>query len=270
MNNNKAKKWVFTLNNYESKDIEFFKNLSYNYIKFGEEIGESGTPHLQGFVIFKNQTRLSALKKLHSKVHWEIQVGPDEACSNYCSKGSNIFEQDNRSQGKRNDILSAANLVKEKGIMGVVNEMPEMYVKYHSGLEKLFHRISTDRTIKPIVTWIYGKTGTGKTRHVFDKHQDIWISNKNLQWWDGYENQEVVLIDDFRRDFCTFHELLRILDRYPYNVAVKGGFRKLNSKYIYITSPFHPKETYETREDIQQLLRRIDEIIEKDSLSSFV
>ena len=47
------------------------------------------------------------------------------------------------------------------------------------------------------------------------------MSSRNLQWFDGYMGQKVVCFDDFRKDFCTFHELLRLLDRYPMDVPVK-------------------------------------------------
>lgn len=263
VSSNKGNSWCFTLNNYSEKDVEFFKNLMCNYIVFGKEVGKEGTPHLQGFIIFKSQYRLAGLKKIHNETHWELSKSEYlDHNYNYVTKDGAIFFMDYRSQGKRNDIVALTNLCKDGGIKKVIDEMPEMYIKFHSGIEKLCHRLSKerDRNEPPIVEWIYGSTGKGKTKYVYDNHTDIWPSGKNLQWWDGYENQEVVLIDDFRRDFCTFHELLRILDRYPYQVAVKGGFRKLNSKYIYITSPFSPIETYETREDIQQLLRRITKI----------
>lgn len=260
----KGKKWAFTLNNFSVKEREFLEQLSCNFIKFGEEVGESGTNHLQGFVIFKTDYRRSGLKKLNQRISWRLCKGSDEQNLNYVSKDmTNIFERDYRSQGKRTDLLALAKAVADGGVKKVVEEMPDMYIKFHAGIDKLAWRLQKPREDPPIVTWIYGETGKGKTRSVFELHDisNIWISGKNLQWWDGYENQEVVLIDDFRRDFCTFHELLRILDRYPYKVAIKGGFRELNSKYIYITSPFSPGETYETREDLEQLTRRITKII---------
>jgi len=259
-----SKSWIFVVNNYNEDDVKFFKGLMCNYMKFGFEVGEKGTPHIQGFVIFKTAYRASQLKKLHKTCHWEKSDAKYlEHNHNYVWKDMNCYEVDNRSQGKRNDLIALAQVCKEGGVKKVIEEMPEMYIKFHSGIEKLCHRLSADRDRNdpPIVTWIYGTTGKGKTKFIYDNHTDIWVSGKNLQWWDGYENQEVVLIDDFRKDFCTFHELLRILDRYPYQVAVKGGFRKLNSKFIYITSPFHPEETYEVREDLGQLLRRITKII---------
>ena len=61
---------------------------------------------------------------------------------------------------------------------------------------------------------------------------------------------------------CTFSELLRILDRYPHRVEVKGGSVQFNSSLIIITSPKSPQETWDGRsaEDIAQLTRRITEI----------
>lgn len=118
------------------------------------------------------------------------------------------------------------------------------------------------RNWKPTVSWIYGPTGSGKTRMAIDKcGDDYWISGKNLRWWQGYDGHENVIIDDFRGDFCTFHELLRILDRYAYTVEVKGGSRQLLAKNIYITCPYHPKDVYSSKEDVGQLLRRIDDIV---------
>ena len=64
-----------------------------------------------------------------------------------------------------------------------------------------------------------------------------------------------------RRDFCKYHQLLKILDRYEYRVETKGGSRQLRARKIAITAPYPPEEMYETREDINQLLRRIDRII---------
>ena len=55
---------TFTLNNYTEYDKSFLNDLECNYIVYGEEIGEQGTPHLQGFVTFKNSCRLASLKSL--------------------------------------------------------------------------------------------------------------------------------------------------------------------------------------------------------------
>lgn len=259
-----SKTWAFTLNNYGEKDIKQFEDLECQYIVFGREVGENGTDHLQGHIIFKNAYRLSALKKLNERAHWSIAIAPD-ASANYCMKDRDYFVKDRRKQGKRTDIADAIATVQSEGILATKIKHPEVYVKYHSGLDKLaFQR---PRNFKPHVVWIWGPTGTGKTRRVVESNNDLWISGRNLKWWSGYENQQATLFDDFRGDFCTFHELLRILDRYPYTVEIKGGFRELNSPLMFITSCYAPQDVYQSREDIQQLIRRIDEIVEMDAVT---
>jgi len=93
-----TRKWVFTLNNYSEEDIT---QLHSDFLKYGKkficekEIGESGTPHLQGYVMFKNSRNLETLKKVNKKVHWGIAKGNVEQNKKYCSKDNNvIFEQD--------------------------------------------------------------------------------------------------------------------------------------------------------------------------------
>lgn len=57
-------------------------------------------------------------------------------------------------------------------------------------------------------------------------------------WYDA------VVFDDFRADVCELHYLLQLLDGYPLDVPIKGGFVAWRPKRIYITAPFRPEDTY--------------------------
>lgn len=76
-----------------------------------------------------------------------------------------------------------------------------------------------------------------------------------------------MIIDDYRADFCKFSELLRLLDRYPYQIQIKGGTRNLLAKRIFITSPKCPLDIWENRteEELGQLTRRITKITRFDN-----
>lgn len=130
------------------------------------------------------------------------------------------------------------------------------------GAELLLKYVEKGRDFKPTVRWFHGSTGSGKTRTAFELFPEAWISARGLKWWDGYDAHKAIIVDDFRKDFCTFHELLRILDRYPYRVETKGSSRQLLASEIIITCPWAPDVLYASRseEDVGQLMRRIDEV----------
>lgn len=254
---------MFTLNNPMETDEQKLKDLEYKVLVFGRETGESGTPHLQGFITFNRSYRFAAVKRLlGERAHIEPAKAAD--AQNYCLKDGDYFKDDRRQQGARTDLRAVASAIKAGATLDkLLEDYPVECLKYPSGISFARSRSykPRDRNEPPEVIWIYGPTGVGKTRYVFDREPDLWVSGKNLRWWDGYEQQAAVLIDDFRKDFCTFHELLRILDRYPYRADMKYGHMQLNSRRIYITSCYSPDRVYETREDIGQLTRRITETI---------
>ena len=129
-------------------------------------------------------------------------------------------------------------------------KLMENYFKYHE----------RKRDWKPVVKWYHGSTGSGKTRQAMIEATDPWISGRDGRWYDGYDAHEDVIFDDVRGDFMKFHEWLRVLDRYPYTIEIKGGSRQFLAKRIWITSCYSPREMFKnkTDEDINQLERRID------------
>lgn len=256
-----GKYWCFT-------DFELhtdYSELEAEYVIYGvETCPETNKTHHQGYIEFKSNRRLNRLKKFDQKIHWERRKGKQEQAIDYCKKDNDYYEFGTpkfSSQGQRNDIIKVKEMVRSgKGMKDIIDEvdsyqavrMAELSLKYNEN----------KRNWKPEVIWLHGPTGSGKTRRAIEEAgDDYYISSRNLKWWEGYDAHENVIIDDFRKDFCTYHELLRILDRYPFRLEVKGSSRQFLAKRIWITSCYHPADVYETREDIQQLLRRIDLII---------
>lgn len=262
--------WCFTFNNYSDIDYEnLLKDLEAKrctYYIIGKEVGEKGTPHLQGYCCFQDAKTESAVYLTSSRrIHWEDRKAPDHASAiEYCKKEGNFIEWGKKpacKAGKRTDIDAVKEIVKNGGGMSEIVDVASSYQGMRMG-ELMLKYKEKKRNWKTKVYWFWGPTGTGKTRYARELLPDAWMSLKNLKWWEGYDAQEGVIVDDFRKDFCTFHELLRILDRYEYRVETKGGSRQLLAKYIIFTCPSHPVDLYNGRseEDINQLLRRIDEI----------
>ncbi len=140
-------------------------------------------------------------------------------------------------------------------------------LRFAEQLEKYYER---KRNWKPVVKWYWGETGTGKTKTAYEEFlakaedpDDIYFSMDTGKWWEGYDAQPYVIIDDMRGDFLKFHQLLKLLDRYPYKVECKGASRQFLATEIIITSCVPPEELYPNLgEQVEQLIRRIDNIKE--------
>lgn len=271
----RGKHWVFTLNNPTDDEIEHFRSdaIGASWIIFQGEIGESGTRHLQGAVSFGTPKRFGQLKKLlGERGHYELRKGSVEDNIKYCTKGRTHdptiprFEKGERplSQGSRSDLVRAAELIKSGANEAqLFADFPGLYFRYGRGLREAIRLCSKPRDFKSEVYWYWGPTGTGKSRKAFEEAPDAFWKSGIDNWWDGYLGQEVIIIDDYRTNMCPFNFLLRLLDRYPLLVPIKGGFVNFVAKKIYITTPKTPRDTWNNRvdEDLKQLVRRIEHVL---------
>lgn len=229
----------------------------------GREVGESLTPHLQAYWYFAEAITMRTLKKRLNCSRWHLEKAKGSPMQNklYCSKEGNFQEFGKLPRpGQRTDIHDAVDLLKQTGSLAQVAEnCPVAYVKFYKGLQSLRTTISVQRDWKTEVLWYYGPTGTGKTRKAHEESPGAYWKMGSNHWWDGYDGQEVVIIDDYRKDLCPFAQLLRLFDRYPMKVETKGGTVEFLAKKIIVTSPKHPRDTWDgrTEEDLQQLLRRV-------------
>lgn len=94
----KYRAFTFTLNNYTEDDYNYLYNMDTRYIIIGRESAPTtGTPHLQGYLYFKNQRTLSSLKKEFPTCHWEIAHADTEYNRKYCKKGNHSPMKDDGS-----------------------------------------------------------------------------------------------------------------------------------------------------------------------------
>lgn len=90
-------RWVFTLNNPTEQDRDNVAQLGNNrelvkYLVVGRERGASGTPHLQGFVIFKRTARFGRVGRLLPRSHIEPARGTSDQAAEYCKKDGDFDE----------------------------------------------------------------------------------------------------------------------------------------------------------------------------------
>ncbi len=263
----------WTLNN--PTELPQFEPEKMNYLVYQEEIGVSGTAHLQGYCEFKNPTAMSTVKALlgGDTVHLEPRRGTAEEASNYCKKqdtrmpGSELFEEGTISQpaGKRNDLVA----FKDDVLAGKrKRDLLDEHIKVLARYPKLYDTINSKRPEReaPVdVTLLIGETGLGKTRYVYDKYKDdeeLYIQplSNGTTWWDTYDGHKYVLLDDFAgaASHMTLTCLLRLLDRYSSLVPTKGSHTWFYPTHIYVTTNILPRDWYkwEKRESQYRALAR--------------
>jgi hypothetical protein len=274
--------WCFTLNNYTIGELDGLRTLVSDgngngvvYLCFQPEVGANGTQHLQGFISFKNARRLGGVKRLiSSRCHLEPMRGTAQQAREYCRKADTFdpapgfafaewgtFPGGAGHPGARTDLSDVVSLVKEgKRARDIFESHGEQFVRYYKGIERCIALLEPVRAWKTEVFWYYGPTGTGKSRAVLEEAPDAYWKDSASQWWDGYEGHEDVVIDDYRTNFCQFNFLLRLLDRYPMTIQIKGGTRNFLGRRVFITTPHCVEDTWSTRteEQLGQLLRRVE------------
>lgn len=253
----RSRGWVFTVNNYTEDDRKRLWDADSRYIIIGSEMG-SGTPHLQGYVEFACLKTLTGLRKISERAHWEARKGTPQQAADYCKKEGNFEERGEiPRQGERTDLAGVLRTLKESGMAKVLEDHPETFIRYNRGLYAANSLIQPDRSEPPTVIWLWGGTGCGKTREAVNC-PDFYIK-PNGKWWDGYNQQKRIVIDDFDEETWSYRDLLRFLDRYPYRGEIKGGFIKINSPEIYITCEWAPDRFWHGTA-LAQVLRRITEV----------
>lgn len=264
------------MNNYTEDNVAHLKSDKVatvsRYLIFGLEVAPTtGTKHIQGYIYFDEAKSMSATKKVlgDKKVHLTAAKGNADQNKTYCSKDGEFYEHGRKpEQGMRNDLTGLRDMIVEgkKTVEQITMENPMAYHQYGRTLEKLedITQRSKYRTEMTKCRWITGGTGSGKSHEAFknfspDTHYVLNTEDKG--WWDGYNGQETVIINDFKGEI-RYGQLLQIIDKWPYSVPRRNRQPyPFTSKEVIITSINKPGDIYHNLskgDGIDQLLRRID------------
>ena len=221
----------------------------------------TGKEHLQGYLELTDPRKPTYIKTLFddNSIHIEYCKGSADENIEYCSKDESrkedtecmIFGSPN-AQGKRTDLETIFLLIKSKTpIVKIAEEYPGQVIRYGRGLKDLTFILNKSnaqqfRRLTTVVLW--GKAGSGKTRHVYDTcgFENVYKleqDGSNQIWFDGYEGEDILLIDDFY-GWIKYGYLLNILDGYPIRCPLKGGHTWGNWTKVFITSNKDPEDWY--------------------------
>ena len=219
---------------------------------------------------FKEQQRLSALKKHCSKSHFEL-VKFNNGADDYCNK------EDTRVEGpwsfgikpaklnvkgdlkRRNEELIAMGA--EKAVAdGLVPISNYLALKKNIDAYKLSSQFSYSHpTVRGL--WIWGPPGVGKSMFArnMEPAADIYLKQQN-KWFDGYTGQPTILLEDHDSP-CLGHFLKIWADSYSCSGESKGGTVPLLHRKFVVTANYSIARLYEKDgpEMIAAIQRRFEE-----------
>lgn len=247
----KARNYVFTINNWTDSEYEnlqaFAESCQCKYIVLGkEEGGEQETPHIQGYCELAGARTFKWLAKQpgFARAHIEIRKGSGPEAASYCKKDGTWWEKGapKKTKPTRGDLESIRDEIKGGASeLEIAEKHFAKWVVYRRSFSRYRELLNQKRKRKSWTVLLVGTTNTGKSRFVWASHpdDDVWTWPGD-RWFDGYRGQSVALFDDFRGELDA-GVMLRLCDRYPMDVPVKGGFTNWNPKRIYITSNIMPE-----------------------------
>lgn len=272
------KDYVFTLNNYTH--LPNLCHVDIHYAVYQEEVGEKGTPHLQGYIEFTKRLTVAAIKREYKALrgaHFEPRKGPRDVARDYCRKedtrkeGTLPYEYGvwrPVTQGSRTDINDLKQAIADrKSEKEIFEAFPDSYLKYARAIQQVRKFYTPKERDPPYVVFLYGPPGTGKSR--FARAVDstaYWLTappGKETQvWFDTYDGEATIVIDEFS-GWMPYSFFLRLLDRYPLILPTKGSSVHLAANTFIITSNKLPSAWYHKLlssglGDIRAIHRRIN------------
>lgn len=284
-----AKNWVFTQNNpsenFEAELMDACESSDcYQFFAGQRELApETGTEHFQGCLVLSKKKRLSWLKThLLDTAHWEVMRGTPQQAIAYCTKEESRKpgydpitwgEEPRNRQGKRNDLDAVKALIDAGADEAKITEEHfSSWIRHYRGFREYKRIKVTPRDWKTEVWVVIGPTGTGKSKLAAESEDDrskLYYKQAHTDWWDGYEGQPTVVMDDFY-GWVRYDEMLRLMDRYPQLVQTKGGQVQFLAKRIIITSNTSPPSWYKkisaTTAGLSAFNRRVDKWIYQPSI----
>lgn len=272
-----ARHWCWTLNNWTQEEHDQLmlagaqkQTLGIRYLIFGREIGQQGTPHLQGYIMMTSPVRWTTLNnRLHittGRIHWERMMGTPQQAADYCKKDGDYTEFGTLPAGNNTNqyTIIAQRIGDGASTQEIRDEFPGTWLRFHTAIDRWINegrqqRLDNfDGDLQTKNLWIWGPPGIGKSRYARSLAERCYNKPAN-KWWDGYAGEPVVIIEDMDPDRAKIltHQLKIWLDRYIFTAEVKNGSTILSPKdmRMVITSNYSPDQCF-TEPDLSAIRRR--------------
>lgn len=233
------------------------------YMKGQAEIGgNTEYKHWQIVVCLKKKQRLSGIKKIFGR-YAHLEPTRSAAALEYVWKddtkvAGSEFEFGNMPM-KRN-VAKDWEGIWENAVKGELMNVPaDIRVRCYSSLKRIEKDNMKPDACERQIYVLIGDTGVGKSHRAWNAAGlDAFPKDPNTKFWDGYQGQENVVIEEFRGKIDISH-ILRWFDKWPVCIENKGGGTVLKAKKIFITSNLSPVQWYPNLDEgtLAALMRRL-------------
>ena len=259
-----SKYWLFTINNYteaDSPDPDLF-----DYIILAHEVGEEGTPHIQGYCSFKTRKRRTGASKVFPRAYLKVPNGTHEQNITYCKKDGDFIE---RGVAPVSRTVHAKNRWGEYYLAAKEHRMDDipdgiLFRNYHC-----VKRIMQDNPIQPLPLkkrhnyWVVAPSFHGKSTYVRKRWPNLYDKAPN-KWWVGYKFEENILLDDFGPKQCYYlgWYMKRWCDEASFPIETKGGGSQIRPKRIIVTSQYTIEQCFYYDELVCEAITNRFDVIE--------
>ena len=141
-------------------------------------------------------------------------------------------------------------------------EFPQYASQHLKWIDRQHQVYAPQRNWAPLVYWFWGESGSDKSRLAKSICTSCYFKPPDNRWFDGYDQHEVIVFNDFRKSTFTFSYLLDLIDRYPFHVEIKGAVVSMVAKAMIFTCSKPHAELWaeiagSANENLVQLTRRI-------------
>lgn len=225
-------------------------SASVTYLCYGiETCPSTGRFHLQGFVYFKNGREERVVANLlpgwYARKKYEHSTFAEAI--EYCKKDQDFWETGTAPLDATAQAKKSAEVRWQLAKEGRFEELAPESIKTYEYIYQKFTNVQ-DRAVLDNI-WIYGPSGCGKSSKVRKDYPDLYWKGMS-KWWDGYNHEATVVLDDFdpkHGEFLSYY--LKIwADHYAFNAEVKGGMLKIRPAVVVVTSQYTIEECFRNRD----------------------